>query len=205
MKLLSKEHAVVVKAASTDETRYILQGVYLEETKEGLNAVATDGRILAMVEDKSGAMAADEFPANVIPKDAENDATHAIVPIDAFQSAVKALPKQGRISLPILQHVAVVMGKKTTTLGVTDLQCPTVKSVANIEGIFPNYRQSIPTAKADLVTAYSPALLMRACQMAVAFGLDSMKLEFTSALDPVKISGSHNGKDLTIVVVPMRV
>ncbi len=84
MKLLNKGHAAVALAASTDETRYILQGIYLVETKTGLTAVATDGRMMAMVEDKSAKFAAADYPANVIPADAPNGATSAIVPTDCL-------------------------------------------------------------------------------------------------------------------------
>src|SRR6185312_11917727 len=137
MRLLSKGHAVVTKAASTDETRYVLNGVYLEETEKGLKATATDGCILATVEDIDKAMGAEDFPVNVMPKDAENGAVAAIVPTAAFNDIVKAVPK--RVTLPVLERVAVVMGKATSTMGVTDLQDPTIKVAQNIDGVYPKY------------------------------------------------------------------
>jgi DNA polymerase III sliding clamp (beta) subunit (PCNA family) len=181
----------------------MLNGVHLEGTKTGLTAIASDGRILAMVEDITAAFTADEFPANVMPANAENGASSATVPVTALLSAVKSMGNNCR--LPVLSNVAVIMGETVTTLGTTDLETPTVSVSKNIEGVYPNYLQVIPKDKATLRIAFSPKLLMKACKIAAAFGLDSMNMEFTTELCPVKITGSRNGQDLTIVVMPMRI
>lgn len=204
MKLLNKGHASVLKAVSTDETRYMLNGVHLEETKQGLKAVATDGKILAIVEDVSAAIKVEDFPANVMPKDAENSAKSATVPTEAIESIIKALPKNKRYGPPVLQSVAVIMGSKHTTLGVTDLESPTVKVATNIEGVFPNHERVIPKGKPTLTIKFAPGLMIRACQIANSFGLDAMKLEFTDNFSPVKITGNKNGQSLTVLVMPMQ-
>lgn len=203
MKLLTRGHSVVAKAASTDETRYILQGVYLEETKNGMKATATDGRIMASVEDESEALAASEYPANVIPATAPNGAKAAIVPTDAFVKAFKGLPTARRTTLPILQMVAVTMGATETTLGTTDLETPIVRTARNIEGHFPNYEQIIPK-KAEFTINFSPRLLGVALKIAQDFELDQVKMEFTDDKSPVKITGKRNGQKLTVVVMPMQ-
>lgn len=203
MKLLNKGHATVVKAASKDATRFVLNSVLLQETKNGLKVVATDGRMLAIVEDKK-LVDSKDFPANVIPANAENSATEAIVPADAIVSAVKSMPKSR--TLPILQNVAVVMGVKHTILGTTDLANPIVQTAKNIEEKYPNYEMVVPKSDPkDFVIAFSPALLIRACQIAADFGLDTIRLEFKTSLDPVKITGNRNDQDLTIVVMPMKI
>lgn len=201
MKLLKRGHQVVAKAVSTDGTRYSLTGVYIEETKTGLQTTATNGRILATVEDLETEFVAEDFPANVIPVTAPNGSKAAIVPADGFTCAFKALPK--KTPLPILGTVAVVMGEKETTLGVTDLDSPIVKTVRNIEGKFPNYKQIIPNGKATFTCEYNPKLLMDALKMAVEFGLDGVKMEFTNNESPVKITGKRNGQKLTVVVMPL--
>lgn len=202
MKLLTKGHSVVAKAASTDETRYILQGVYLEETKNGMKATATDGRMLAIVEDESVAFAASEYPANVIPATAPNGAKSAIVPIDAFVSAFKGMPGR-KCQLPILQTVAVTMGATETTLGTTDLQTPIVRTAKNIEGHFPDCEQVIPK-KATFAINFNPRLLGVGLKIAQDFELEQVKMEFTDDKSPVKITGKLNGQKLTVVVMPMQ-
>jgi len=202
MRLLSKGHAVVTKAASTDETRYVLNGVYLEETEKGLKATATDGCILATVEDIDKAMGAEDFPVNVMPKDAENGAVAAIVPTAAFNDIVKAVPK--RVTLPVLERVAVVMGKATSTMGVTDLQNPTIKVAQNIDGVYPKYEQIIPRDKPALAISFDPEYMLKVCQIAKSFGLRGMKMEFTTPESPVKVSGKRDGQSLTIVLMPLR-
>lgn len=201
MKLLTKGHSVVAKAASKDETRYILQGVYVEEIKTGMRTTATDGRMMAMVEDESGAFEASEYPANVIPANAPNGAKAAIVPVDAFVKAFKGTSRSR--TLPILETVAVTMGKTETTLGTTDLQAPVVRTVTNIDGRFPNCDQIIPQTS-EFTTRYNPRLLGRALKIAEDFGLDAVDMEFTGANNPVKIMGRRNGQKLTIVVMPIR-
>lgn len=202
MKLLTKGHAVVARAASTDETRYILNGVYLEETEKGMKATATDGKMLATVEDESIGFTALDYPANVIPATAPNGAKTAIVPTDVFVSAFKGLP--GRKSrLPVLQNVAVTMGATETTLGTTDLATPIVRTARNIEGTFPNYKQIIPK-KSTFAIKFDPKLLGVALKIAQDFELTGVDMEFTDNKSPVKITGKRNGQTLTVVVMPLQ-
>ncbi len=202
MRLINKDHAVVVKAASDDETRYIIQSVLIEETEKGIRTVATDGRMLAMVEDDN-TLDVKEFPENVIPAGAPNGATSAIVPVQAIKDAVKGLPK--KTTLPVLQNVLIVLGKDQTTLGTTDLETPKVITAKNIEGTYPNYNQVIPKSdKKNLSIGFAPELMLRAFQIAKDFGLWGIKMEFSGPLCPVKMTGEKGGKRLTIVVMPVR-
>lgn len=203
MKLMKHGHTVVTKAASTDETRYILQGVYLEETEHGLRSVATDGRMLAMVEDQKGrAMGPEEFPANTVPTDCVNSAKSALIPSSIIDDAAKSLPKKS--TLPVLQTIAVVMGKTETALVTTDLETPIVRKARCIEGAFPNYESVIPKGKANFTVAFNTALLGKALKIAEKFGLTSVHMEFTSPLAPMKIVGERDGQVLTLVVMPHR-
>lgn len=205
MRLFNKGHAVVTKAASTDETRYIINSVLLEETKEGLRTVATDGRMLAMVEDVMESKAKDptEYPANVIPATAPNGAVSAVVPTQAIKDAVKSIPKSK--NLPILQNVALVMGKEVTTLATTDLENPKVITARNIDAQYPNYKQVIPKDDPkDFTISFDPARMIKAAQIAKDFGLYHMKMQFTSDLNPVKITGEINGQKLTVVLMPLK-
>ncbi len=97
------------------------------------------------------------------------------------------------------------MGETVTTLGTTDLETPNVSAARNIEGRFPNYEQVIPKEKATLTIAFSAKLLMKACKIAADFGLETMKMEFTTDMNPVKITGSRHGQDLTVVLMPMKI
>jgi DNA polymerase III sliding clamp (beta) subunit (PCNA family) len=53
MRLINKKHLAVIDAASTDPSRYVLNGIKFEETEKGLRAIATDGRMMAIVESLS--------------------------------------------------------------------------------------------------------------------------------------------------------
>src|SRR4051812_5482267 len=154
--------------------------------------------MMAIVEDVNTPLKGEDFPANVIPATAQNGAKSAIVPSAAFADAFKTVPK--RSSLPVLECVAVVMGKTETVLGTTDA----VRTVRNIEGHFPNYEQVIPKDKPKLKIKFSPKLLGKACKIAQEFGLDGATFEFTTDKEPVKITGTHNGQMLTVVVMPMQ-
>jgi len=109
-------------AASTDETRYNLNGVFFEPVADGLRTVATDGHRLSLAE---RALEGDFHLKKGV-----------ILPRKGLSEMKKLLldGEEGEAKLGFVENSAV-------------LQRPTVKLVMRlIEGVFPDYRQVIPKA-----------------------------------------------------------
>ena len=116
----------VAYAISTDETRYVLNGILCAFKENKLTAVATDGRRLALVEIEL------EFP--------RSNETDIIIPTKAVIELQRLLKDDGEIRLSVGENqVAFEVGN---TFVVSKL----------IEGNYPNYRQVIPGDAKERVT-----------------------------------------------------
>jgi DNA polymerase III subunit beta len=105
-------------AISTDETRYVLNGIYTSFREGKLTLVATDGRRLAMVENDL------DFPAS--------HETDVIVPTKAVQELMRLLGDTGEVLIRLSDsQISFAIGDH---LLISKL----------IEGNYPNYRQVIP-------------------------------------------------------------
>src|SRR6185369_8577247 len=107
-------------AASTDETRYNLNGVFFEPMAGALRTVATDGHRLSLAERA--------LPGEFALKKG------VILPRKGLGEMKKLLldSAEGEVKLGFIENSAV-------------LQLPSVKLVMRlIEGVFPDYRQVIP-------------------------------------------------------------
>ena len=113
-------------AASLDETRRVLNGVFLAFKENKLTMVATDGRRLALVEHEI------EFPP-----EAE---TEMILPTKAVSELMRILGNDGDLKIYAQKNQVVF------ELGATLL------SSKLIDGVYPNYRQVIPSACDERVT-----------------------------------------------------
>ena len=120
-------------AASTDETRQVLNGVLMSFRDDKLTTVATDGRRLALVEQEA------EFPA-----DAEMD---LIVPSKTINELIRTLGDSGNLKIIATEkQIAFDFGDM---LVVSRL----------IEGTYPNFRQVIPASSDQRVPVEREALL----------------------------------------------
>jgi DNA polymerase-3 subunit beta len=113
-------------AASMDETRRVLNGVLLAFKGNKLTMVATDGRRLALVEHEI------EFPP-----EAE---TEMILPTKAVSELMRILSNDGELKI-YAQKNQVIFELGTTML-----------SSKLIDGVYPNYRQVIPSGCDERVT-----------------------------------------------------
>lgn len=105
-------------AISTDETRYVLNGILFSFKDNALTMVATDGRRLAMVEQEL------EFP--------QSQEIDIIVPTKAVNELSRLLNDSGEVSIRVTgSQVGFDLGD---ALLVSKL----------IDGNYPNYRQVIP-------------------------------------------------------------
>jgi DNA polymerase-3 subunit beta len=108
-----------VYAVSTDETRFVLNGILMSFKGDKLTMVATDGRRLALVEDEVE-----------IPDEAEID---MIVPTKAVQTIMNVLGEEGGLKIQTKENqVSFEFGDISL---VSKL----------IDGTYPNFRQVIPS------------------------------------------------------------
>ncbi|MFW6344616.1 MAG: DNA polymerase III subunit beta [Sediminispirochaetaceae bacterium] len=105
-------------AVSDDETRYFMNGVYLEKKDGGLSMVATDGRRLSYIE---------KVISGEIP-----DFEAVIVPPKILQLVRKLASGEG--------NVKVAVGEKSIFIRLGNQRI----SSSLIEGQFPNYKRVIP-------------------------------------------------------------
>ncbi len=109
-------------AVSDDETRYFMNGVYLEKQQGKLTMVATDGRRLAYCsKEVDGAI---------------DDFTGVIIPPKALQILRRQAPKEGDFSLAVTEknfHVSYDRQRMASSL---------------IDAQFPNYQRVIPDEQA---------------------------------------------------------
>jgi DNA polymerase-3 subunit beta len=107
-----------VFAVSDDETRYFMNGVYLEKVEDKINMVATDGRRLAYISKPAG-------------KEIQ-DFAGIIVPPKILNTIVKRSGDEGLVSISITD--------KTIFINFASYKFSSVL----LEGQFPNYRKVIP-------------------------------------------------------------
>jgi DNA polymerase III subunit beta len=120
-------------AASTDESRQVLNGALLSFQDEKLTVVATDGRRLALVEQEL------EFP--------DKAATDLVVPSKTIHELIRTLGDSGTLKIIATdKQVAFDFGD---VLVVSRL----------LEGTYPNFRQVIPAQSEQRVPVEREALL----------------------------------------------
>ncbi len=121
-------------AISSDETRYVLNGIYTSFREGKMTLVATDGRRLAMVDAEL------EFP--------ESNEGEVIVPSKAIQELQRLVDDvPGRVVMKLSDsQISFAVGDN---LLVSKL----------IEGNYPNYRQVIPSEPEEKVALDREALL----------------------------------------------
>jgi DNA polymerase-3 subunit beta len=114
-----------VFAVSNDETRYFMNGVFLEKVNGALIMVATDGRRLAFVKKEIG---------DTIP-----DFKGVIVPPKLLAIVARRAPDEGMIELAVTD--------KNLFIKFGNYRLSTVL----IEGQFPNYQKVIPESQSSVV------------------------------------------------------
>ncbi|MBC7980038.1 MAG: DNA polymerase III subunit beta [Armatimonadetes bacterium] len=142
-------------AISTDETRYVLNGIFASFREGKLALVATDGRRLAMADTDL------EFPAS--------HETDVIIPSKAVQEIQRLLGDAG--------EVVVKLSDSQISFTVGD----TFLASKLIEGNYPNYRQVIPGDSNERVVISREALLetVRRVSLLSSDKSNSVKLIFT--------------------------
>jgi len=158
-------------AVSTDETRYILNGIYFLLSEGIARMIATDGRRLAYI---------------ARPVDDKKLSLSAIIPSKAIREVERVLSAEGLAAGPVRLSITEnqVAFKLGETLIISRL----------IEGHFPNYEQVIPKTsdiKVQLVTRDFLTLTQR---VALASGDRGGAVRFAVEKGRLKATGSAQGR-----------
>jgi len=177
-------------AISTDETRYVLNGIFTSFKEGKMTLVATDGRRLAMVENDL------EFPASH-----EQD---IIIPTKAVQELQRLLGGEGDVMVRLTDNQ--ISFDANGNLLISKL----------IEGNYPNYRQVIPSSTTERVQIGREAFLQtvrrvsllasdKSNSVKLVFGADNIDVTANSqdigeATEAVPVS--YGGKEFAIAFNP---
>ena len=142
-------------AISTDESRYVLNGVLLSFKDDKLSLVATDGRRLALVEQEL------EFP--------KGSEVEAILPTKAVSELMRILRDEEPLTISFAEN------QVSFDLGTTFLYSKL------IEGNYPNYKQVVPAEAKERIILERELFLtaVRRVSLLSSDKSNSVKLIFT--------------------------
>ncbi|HEY4952985.1 MAG TPA: DNA polymerase III subunit beta [Verrucomicrobiae bacterium] len=182
-------------AVSTDESRYVLNGIFISLKDHKMTMVATDGRRLALVDEEVDI--------------AEKSSGEFIVPAKAVNELNRLLQEKGEVEIKFGENQASFSlkdDKGFSVLVITKL----------IEGNYPNYRQVIPgeakeriaLVREEFVQALRRAEIMtseKANSVKLAFGKNNLAItanspEVGEARESLAVN--YKGKEMAIAFNP---
>lgn len=182
-------------AISTDESRYVLNGIFISLKDHKMTMVATDGRRLALVDEEV--------------ENSENSQGEFIVPAKAVTELNRLFQDKGEVEIKFSDNQAAFTltdDKGSSVLVVTKL----------IEGNYPNYRQVIPSEAKERVSLMREEFLhaLRRAEIMTSEKSNSVKLTFgknrleITANSPEvgeakeSLAINYKGKDMAIAFNP---
>jgi DNA polymerase-3 subunit beta len=182
-------------AVSSDETRYVLNGLFCSLKDHKITMVATDGRRLALTDEEADISAENEAEF-IVPTKAVNELNRLLQPAGLVE--IKVTENQASFELKGENGFSVLL--------ITKL----------VEGSYPNYRQVIPAESAERIALVREELLqaLRRAEIMTSEKANSVKLAFTqnnlaiTANSPdvgearETIAVNYKGKDLSIAFNP---
>ena len=182
-------------AISTDESRYVLNGIFISLKEHKLTMVATDGRRLALADEDVDV--------------SEKSQGEFIVPAKTVNELNRLLQEKGEMDLKYTENQAAFTlkdEKGSSVLIITKL----------IEGNYPNYRQVIPTETKERIALAREEFLhaLRRAEIMTSDKQNSVKLNFTknnlaiTANSPdvgearETLAINYKGKDMAIAFNP---
>jgi DNA polymerase-3 subunit beta len=147
-------------AISSDESRYVLNGIFMSLKEHKLTMVATDGRRLSMVDEDVDV--------------SDKNQTEFIVPAKAVNELVRLLTDKGEVEVRFAGNQAAFTLKDDKGMNliiVTKL----------IEGNYPNYRQVIPGEAKERVSLSREEFMhaLKRAELMTSEKQNSVKLNFT--------------------------
>lgn len=205
--LLNKHNFAVAQFAATEESRYTLKAIQVNQHA----TVATNGHYLVRVSNPT--TDPNSFP---LIQGLRNGGPFKdfLLPVDVAKEIEKALPKGKRCNIPVLANAMVshyVDGEESKpNIGVTDLDSPKVFTPRTITGQFPNWQAVIPTRAPKLEIYVDANYLAQLASAAAKFMTDNntqpLRLQFTDANSPVRLDArnTETGQGWTALLMPMR-
>jgi len=147
-------------AISTDESRYVLNGVFISLRDHKMTMVATDGRRLALVDEEV--------------EISEKSQGEFIIPAKAVNELSRLLQEKGDVEIKFGENQAAFRLKDDKGFSVLIL-------TKLIEGNYPNYRQVIPTETKERVPLVREEFLhaLRRAEIMTSEKANSVKLSFS--------------------------
>jgi DNA polymerase-3 subunit beta len=146
-------------AVSTDESRYVLNGIYVSLKESKMTFVATDGRRLAMVDEEVEL--------------AEKTTGEFIIPAKAVNELTRLLQDKG--------NVEIKFGENQASFALQNEGSFSVLLITKlIEGNYPNYRQVIPGEAKERIPLVREELqqALRRAEIMTSEKANSVKLSF---------------------------
>jgi DNA polymerase III subunit beta len=182
-------------AVSTDESRYVLNGIFLSLKDHKITMVATDGRRLALVDEEAEV--------------ADKSQGEFIVPAKAVNELGRLLGEKGDVDVNFSENQASFTLKNEKGPGVLII-------TKLIEGNYPNYRQVIPAETKERISLPREEFLhaLRRAEIMTSDKQNSVKLAFgknqlaitANAPDVGEaretMAVNYKGKDLAIAFNP---
>ena len=147
-------------AISTDESRYVLNGIFISLKDHKMTMVATDGRRLALVDEEMD-----------VPETSQGE---FIVPTKAVNELSRLLQDKGEVDINFSANQAA--------FALRDEKGSSVWILSKlVEGNYPNYRQVIPTETKERLTLVREEFLqaLKRAELMTSDKSNSVKLHFT--------------------------
>lgn len=147
-------------AVSTDESRYVLNGIFVSLKEGKMTVVATDGRRLALVDEEV--------------EISEKSKGEFILPAKAVNELNRLLQDQGEVEIKYGENQASFSLKSEKSQGVLLI-------TKLIEGNYPNYRQVIPNETKERVQLGREEFMqaLRRAEIMTSEKANSVKLTFS--------------------------
>jgi DNA polymerase-3 subunit beta len=147
-------------AVSTDETRYVLNGIFCSLKEHKVTLVATDGRRLALTDEE-------------VDITSESQA-EIIVPTKAISELGRLLQEKGEVKITITDNQVAFSLKNESGLNVLVIS-------KLVDGTYPNYRQVIPAESKERIALVREELLqaLRRAEIMTSDKSNSVKLAFS--------------------------
>jgi len=182
-------------AVSTDETRYVLNGIFFSFKDHKVTLVATDGRRLALMDEEADV-------------NGDNQADF-IVPTKAIAELNRLLQEAGEVEIKYTENQAAFRLK-----GAEGLTVDVITKL--VEGNYPNYRQVVPAESGERIALAREEFLqsLRRAEIMTSEKSNSVKLTFTknnlaiTANTPEvgeareSMAVNYKGKDLAVAFNP---
>lgn len=187
---LVKNLKKIAYAASTDDSRYVLNGILFSIREGALTTVATDGRRLALVE-------------KVVAGEGDIDGD-AVLPMKAIQEIIKSVDGEGNLSVNFSENKASFVTESTVVISKL------------VDGNYPNFRHVIPSAfnysatvpRSELISALERvSLVVSESNLSIAVDLTAVEATITSSSSEIgsaeeKLTIDYNGSPLKVTFNP---